>query len=274
MIEQSKLYPYSEMAGWGWVPQTKNPLKKVQNLLKFFGVTNFENIVEETKLQGAFRISEKHKYSLPAIVSWVRKGSVDAESIQVEDFDEAKVKDALPVLRSMTNNDEPNKLIPEIQELLRKCGIAFVVTPSIKNAPISGVTRWVTPNKALIHMSLRWGWSDIFWFSLFHEIGHILLDNKKDFNIDLVNKTIDGVQEHEKDVFAANTLIPQEKYAAFASKFSTSQNQYELIKTFARGVNVHPGIVVGRLQHDGRLAPNMNGLRVRFAWKKNKKQGI
>jgi hypothetical protein len=148
--------------------------------------------------------------------------------------------------------------------------VAFTVTQSLTNAPISGATRWISPDKVLIQMSLRWHWVDIFWFSFFHELGHILLDNKKEFNIDLVNNKIDGDREKEKDLFAANLLIPPEEYQKLLSRIKARGNLLgisEMIKSFATHVDIHPGIVVGRLQHEGILPRNMNTMRIRFLWK-------
>lgn len=270
LVPQSKIYPYAEMAKWGWVVQTKDSLKKVENLLKYFAVTNFDNIVEEVKLQGAFRISTKHQHSLPAIVAWIRKGAIDAEQITTEPFDEKKLKAFLPQLRAMTLEDNPSELMPRLTAEFSKFGIALVVTPSLKNAPISASTRWVSPEKAIIQMSIRWSWTDIFWFSLFHEVGHILLDNKKDFNVDLQKNRIDGDKEKKIDAFAADTLIPPEEYKKLIKKLDERGSYagiYDFIKSFAKHVGVHPGIVVGRLQHEGKMPQFMNGTRVRFHWK-------
>lgn len=267
LIPEAKVYPYVEMMEWGWLPETSDMGERVANLLRYFGVTNFNNIVEETKLQGAFRISAKSEYSMPAIVSWVRKGSIDAERISTESFDAKKLKEIIPTLRKLTHIEDPQELLLRLQSELSACGVAFTVTPSLKKAPISGVTRWISPDKALIQMSLRWHWADIFWFSFFHEIGHILLDNKKDFNVDLVKRGVDGDKEQEKDVFAANTLIPPEEYKKLLQKVTNrSTNVYNLVKSFAEHVDIHPGIVIGRLQHSGVIPRSMNGLRIRFQW--------
>ena len=259
------------MANWGWVTQTRDPLKKVENLLRFFAVTNFNNIIEEVKLQGAFRISTKYQYSFPAIVSWVRKGAVDAERITTESFDEKKLKELLPNLRSMTLLSTPSELMPRLREELAKCGIALVVTQSLKKAPISASTRWISPDKAIIQMSLRWAWTDIFWFSLFHEIGHILLDNKKDFNVDLLNEKIDSEREKQIDTFVANMLIPPQRYKELIAEIDavgSFDGIYDLVKSFAKRIGIHPGIIVGRLQHDKKIRQDMNITRVRFMWKK------
>ncbi|HEY4500112.1 MAG TPA: HigA family addiction module antitoxin [Candidatus Paceibacterota bacterium] len=268
LVSKSKIYPYREMVRYGWIEDASNSLRQVEHLLKYFGVTNFGNIIEESKLKSAFRISEKYQYSLPAVVSWLRKGSIDGEQIATESFDKNQVLKLLPRLREMTLITNPNELMRKLEEEFKKCGIAFVVTRSLKSAPINGATRWISPNKALIQISIRWKWADIFWFSLFHELGHILLDKKKDFNVDLVNSKIDSASEKEKDQFARDQLISQESYQKLIDSIKAVNNfsSYQLIENFALQSGIHPGIVVGRLQYDGVIPNSMNKLRIRFSW--------
>lgn len=271
LIPQSKIYPYLEMVKNGWIENTKNLSKRVEYLLKFFGVTNFDNIVEEAKLQSAFRIYKTHKHDIPAITSWLRKGSIDGSSIITDPFDSKKVKELVPKLRELTLIQNPNELMPKLEEEFKKCGISFVLTKSLRNAPICGATRWIGPEKALIQMSIRLSWSDIFWFSLFHELGHIIQDNKKDFNVDLVKKNVDDASELEKDEFAKESLIPKEKYEILLAKIkehNAQNNPYSLVEAFSKNITIHPGIVIGRLQHDKIIGNNMNRLRVRYSWVK------
>ena len=169
----------------------------------------------------------------------------------------------------MTLIEEPNELMSKLREEFKACGIAFVITKKLTNAPINGATRWVSPEKALIQMSIRWKWVDIFWFSLFHELGHILIDNKKDFNVDLIKNKIDDHKEKEIDIFARDSLIPLEKYIQLEKKVSDLRNMaeiYNIVVLFAKEIGVHPGIVIGRLQHEKKVPLNMNRLRMRYDW--------
>ena len=265
LIEEAKVYPYKKMVRNGWVKDAKNQVQRVKNLLSFFGTTSFENIIEKR----AFRISTKQKYSLPAITAWLRRGSIEAMDIETREFDSRKLKDSLEILKSLTNINNPNELMPQIGQILADCGVVFVVTKNLPNAPINGSTRWLSPSKALIQMSIRNAYSDIFWFSLFHEIGHILLGSKKDFSVDLRNGKCEEKTEKKVDKFAQEILIPPEPYKiflSFAKKRGSYRNIYSACEKFAHEIDVHPGIIVGRLQRDGVLRPNMNKLRVRFKW--------
>jgi HTH-type transcriptional regulator / antitoxin HigA len=119
--------------------------------------------------------------------------------------------------------------------------------------------------KAVVMMTLRYGWADIFWFSLFHELGHILLHGRNTVILEKQDQDPKYLkQEAQANRFAGNTLIPSEAYKAFISQ---DQFYEENIMAFARSIEIDPGMVVGRLQHDSHM-PNEwhNGLRKKIVW--------
>ncbi|MEI7620752.1 MAG: HigA family addiction module antitoxin [Candidatus Falkowbacteria bacterium] len=265
-FEVAKKYPYKEMVRLGWVSVENNMEKIVQGLLDFFGVTSLKNIIEKNIFVGVqYRISVKKEYSKEAIIAWLRKGVIDAQKIDTKDFDERRLKDNLVNIRSLILSNSQD-FLPKIVKILADCGIALVITKNLRNAPINGATRWISPKKALIQMSIRGKYSDIFWFSLFHEIGHLLLHQKKDVHIDFGEDGINEEQERQADEFAAEFLIPKEKLNNFlikADRFNYSNS----IRLFAREIKVSPGIVIGRLQHDKVISLNQfNGLRLKYEW--------
>lgn len=113
-------------------------------------------------------------------------------------------------------------------------------------------------------MSIRYRWADVFWFSLFHEIGHLLLHDRSSVFIEEKN----GDQrdsEREADRFAANELIPPPRLEAFI-QHSDVRTRTTVVE-FAKEIGVAPSIVVGRLHHEGHLPhSHLNNLRSRFAW--------
>ncbi|SEQ97861.1 ImmA/IrrE family metallo-endopeptidase [Streptomyces radiopugnans] len=122
---------------------------------------------------------------------------------------------------------------------------------------VSGVTRWLTPDKVGIALSDRFKKDDHFWFTVFHEIGHTLLHGKRLTFLDNTDRaderTPEGDRsEDEADTFAAQTLIPSEHNAAYR-RLARRPMPFGNIEAFARQVGIAPGIVVGRLQHDGAL---------------------
>ncbi len=267
-ITESKKYPYHEMAKWGWVPKERNPSKITDNLLKFFGVTSFENIIESSKIEGVFRISTRRKYNREAIIAWLRRGVIENYSKDVKEFDKQRLRNSIGKIRALTLINDPDLFLPELEKILSECGIAFTITPSLINAPISGVTRWLTSDKVLVQMSIRGKCSDIFWFSLFHELSHILDDNQE-IHIDLVNNGVSEEREKRIDTIAANLLIPKDKYNSFIDVIKqrrTLVGIYDLIRSFSRTVSIHPGIVSGRLQSDHLIPPTCNRLRSKLRW--------
>jgi len=114
-------------------------------------------------------------------------------------------------------------------------------------------------------MTLRDGWADIFWFSLFHELGHILLHGRNTVILEGAEKDPKlKKQEDQANRFAAATLLPPAQYRVFVAAKQFFETD---IKTFAGNIGVEPGIVVGRLKHDGHLSGQWhNGLRKQFTW--------
>jgi Zn-dependent peptidase ImmA (M78 family) len=115
---------------------------------------------------------------------------------------------------------------------------------------VSGATRWLSSEKALIVLSLRHKSNDHFWFTFFHEAGHILLHGRKDIFIDEC-EGFESEAESEADRFARNALIHEQDWKTFIAADSFYEPD---ILAFAKEVKVHPGIVVGRLQHE-KLIP-------------------
>ena len=147
-----------------------------------------------------------------------------------------------------------------MKSLCAEAGVALVFVPEIKGCPVSGLTRWLSPTKALIQMSLRHKTDDQFWFTFFHEAGHILHDGKKKIFID-DNRPEDD-REKKANRFAADFLIPPEATPELWTLTTRTS-----VRDFAKRMGIAPGIVVGRLQHD-RVIPfsHLNDLKTRFTW--------
>lgn len=262
-IREAEKYPYDQMQKWGWIPRVEEAILRVKHLLVFFGVNSLENIIEEKSIEPmSYRISKKRKYSWPAIIAWLRKGVIDAETIATEEFNSDKLKKSLDIIRRLTW-ESPDIFVSRLKKTLSENGVAFVITPNLKNAPVNGASRWVSPSKALIQLSIRHKYADIFWFTLFHEIAHILFHSKKITNINL-DKTKEK-KEKEADRFAANTLIPKQEYEIFVKKNDFSR---DAIDKFSKKIDIHPGIVGGRLQYDKYISHRFNTQRIRLAWVK------
>lgn len=159
---------------------------------------------------------------------------------------------SLGELRGLTRL-HPHEWHPRLVELCAEAGVAFVVMDTFKGARANGATRWLTPRKALVQLSLRYAWEDIFWFTFFHEAAHVLLHRKKDFFLEGLTPSGDESAdqwedlEREADLFASQMLIPREREAELVTL------EIKEIPAFAEELGIAPAIVVGRMQHEQHL---------------------
>lgn len=231
-------------------------------VLRFFGVADvkaWENLWLSPAV--AYRKSSVFRGKPEAMATWLRLGELEAGEVQCVPFDRGRFRTVLDQIRGLTV-EQPDVFVPKMKTLCESAGVAVVLVPEIKNAPVSGATRWLTSEKAMIQLSLRYKTNDQFWFTFFHEAGHILLGGKKETFIDLNHEK--GPAEEEADRFAANHLIPSHRSGELIGLKSQ-----RAIEAFAKSISIAPGIVVGRLQHDGIIKYNQfHELKVRYQWAK------
>ncbi len=223
----------------------------VETLLRFFSVASPAEWESRYKnLQGSFRYACKVDSDIGAVTAWLRIGEIQAEKMTVPAYSKKKFREALLNARELTALP-PNELAPELHRSFSESGVKLIFVPSVPKADLSGIARWLNPHSPLIQLSLHGKSNDRFWFSLFHESAHILLHSENKLNIFLdsfgVNSS-DSKMEKEADLEAANMLIPQSRLGDLLNLQSAQE-----IKHFAHEINIHPGIVVGRLQHEKRL---------------------
>jgi Zn-dependent peptidase ImmA (M78 family) len=121
--------------------------------------------------------------------------------------------------------------------------------------------KWLSSDKAMILLSLRGKSEDKFWFSFFHEAGHVVLQHsKKELFINDGPKS--DPREQEADEYASEHLIPAQYDAAIRAACSKA----ELLGLSAK-LGISPGIVVGRYQYLTKQWRNFNDLIRRFDWK-------
>lgn len=261
-----KCFCYADLVRLGMAEKRTRPIEKVLELQKFFGVTSLKTVCNLRRYQVAFR-SANRKRSPEAVAAWLRIGELQAQKRDCASFQKTKLRGALNHIRNMTRQS-PVQFQSVLQQILADSGVALVLCPHLRGTFAHGAIFWLVRDKAVVMMTLRYKWADIFWFTLFHELGHILLHNRQI----VILEGEDGDQasnqlEAEADRFAADTLIPLSKYKEF---IKTRRFYPQDIERFASSIGISSGIVVGRLQKDDYLAPSWhNSLRVRFEWDLN-----
>jgi HTH-type transcriptional regulator/antitoxin HigA len=265
-VEVVSSYPYLELSKLGLVEKTRNAISRVRELRKFFAVSSLFNVGEVKEYSPAFRQVEKDSTSHEALAAWLRAGHIIASSKKTKEFDHGRLKECLSDIKRLTFEINPNILIENLGSILASCGVSLVLIPHFSKTYTTGATFWIEKNKAVIMMSLRGSWSDIFWFSLMHEIAHILLHDKRATFLENGQSDPQYIkQEKEADIFAQKTLIPSKDYKEFLLRGVFSANS---IEEFANKIEIFPGIVTGRLQFDGLLPHTVHHHRIRFKWKK------
>lgn len=255
--EWIKRFPISTMRKLGF--SLAKGVGDVAALLDFFGVPSpeaWQAMWNAVPL--AFRQTKVFDANSEAVAAWVREAEIIASSLPLETFDEGKLRASLDDLRNVTRK-KIDVALTEAQRICWQAGVAFVVVGELPGTRISGCARWLDDEHALVGMTLRYKSDDQFWFTFFHEVGHILLHRGSHlFVVDnAANEMSDGVidpdmerYESEADRFASDTLIPPDALAEFVrrKKFDSPD-----IFAFSESIGIGPGIVVGRLQHDGVL---------------------
>ena len=237
--------PIAAMVQHGILTKRLGRYDRVREVLMYLGVANRNAWVKTLgSLEASFRMSNAHRCDPEAVAVWLRMGEIEAAEIDCAPWDRSTFKEVLRQVRGLTRLGDPTVWQPKLVELCASAGIAFVAVPEVDGARTNGAARWLTPNKGLIQLSIRGRWADIFWFSFFHEASHILDQTKRP--IFLSGKNKDSPEEQKADQFAQAFLIPPDRTDELRRLRSAAD-----VKAFATSVGIHPGIVVGRLQHEG-----------------------
>ena len=256
-----KTIPVAELRKRNAIPEAKDPVEQLGDVLSFYGVGNvkaWRDLWEEPAV--AARRSSCFASHPGAASAWLRLGQLQAQERACNPYDKARITAMLDEVRALTNAP-PEAAVPQLIEHCAACGVAVALVPEMPKAPWSGATMWLTPEKVMILLNLRGKAEDKFWFSFFHEIGHVLHDSKKDLLIN--DGTQDDPRETCADAFAAETLIPQKQNARVAALRTPDD-----VKTLARELGIAPGIVAGRHQFLTKNWIRFKPLIRKFVWKK------
>lgn len=244
----AKQFPLADMIKKGWLPQVATIQEKTMEMLAFFGFSNhtaWEDYYFKQQLKVAFRISLAQTKEPYAISAWLRKGELQAVDLETNDYSKKKFKEILPELKSIMAN-HPDGFFNQLQSICMDAGVKVVHTPCINKVPISGSTRWLN-DVPFIQLTGRYDRNDSFWFTFFHEVGHILLHGKKDIFLEnLYYSDKDLEKEKEADLFAVKWTLTDDEEAEILAAAPLSEVD---IRDFAKQFNTHLAIIIGRLQH-------------------------
>lgn len=275
-IDWLEKIPYKELVKKGWIQKQNTPIDQLRSVLTFFGVVSPEQweIIWSEKVSVAFRKSMTYSIDDVAVAAWLRQAELTGISIDCSTYSEDGFRQVLKEVRVLTSREPTvdlyqNKLV----DLCQQVGVALAFVPELPKSRVFGASQWLSPQRALIAISLYYKKDDQFWFTFFHEAAHILLHSKKEVFVDVDNSE-SRVSEIEKeaDQFARDFLIPPDALRYFVhSRNETGEGKpffhEDDICSFAEQIGIAPSIVVGRLQHDRILEFNFrNELITRLEW--------
>lgn len=256
--------PFNELAKRGYVSPTRDKREKYSSALKFFGVATYDAWVN-SRCAAAFRKGATFKTdSLKqncALEAWLRLVELQALTVEVSEYDSAQFEKAIIEIRKLTQK-EPKEFISQIKKLCARAGVIFILEPEIPGASVNGALRWIHQNKTpVICLNLRGKYNDIFWFTFFHEAGH-LLKGKKELFID-TPKQDDSAEENKANIFALNILFPDKSIKELVQIQSK-----EDVMALSKKIRLHPGCIAGQMAHRGLIPYNSSllSLREKYAW--------
>ena len=240
-IEVLKMLGYGYFRDCFGLPDLPRKLKQqVKELRQLLGVASL-TVLKDPDMAVSFRSSESDlkESNIVKANAMVQLAVNEALGTDAPKYDEKKFKAAVQYALTLTSNH--SDFYPLVRDAFKDAGVIFVVLPNISGSKTNGATKRLG-SKIMLMVNDRCSYSDIFWFTLLHEAGHIL---NKDFGISFDIDT--GDKESVADQYAQDALIDPVAYKAFVQDGHFSPKN---IKSFAREIDRDPGIVVGRLMRD------------------------
>lgn len=241
-LDWLKSIPVEELKERGVVSKRPDGPSQLREVLRFFGVSSvsaWRQMWEQRPV--AARKSKAFATHLGCTAAWIRLGELQVRGIDCEPFDGDRFRKALQQIRSLTVK-LPDEFLPEMKVLCARSGVALALVPGMPGTPWYGAVRWLTKDKAMILLSLRGKRDDQFWFSFYHEAGHVLLHGKKMLFVD--DEATEGPREEEANSFAEAYLIPPE----YRQRVKRLRSKVQ-VRQFAKELGIAPGIVVGQYQY-------------------------
>jgi len=258
-LDWLKTIPTQELSQRDAIEPQKDKVLLLREVLKFYGASSvaaWRDIWRQPAV--AARRAQCFETCPGPASAWIRLGEIQAHQRDCRPFDKNKFQMAVKAIRALTVK-KPEEFIPEMLSLYADCGVALSLVPEMKKVPWHGATKWLSASKVMILMNLRSKMEDQFWFSFFHEAGHVIHDNKKDLFIN--DGSLDDPREQKANEFAAEILISRQR----DPEIVTLRSKAEVLR-FAGKEGISPGIVVGRFQRLTGKWNYFNGLKRRFRW--------
>jgi HTH-type transcriptional regulator / antitoxin HigA len=259
VARRARLYeaaPVKDMVRRGWIEPSGNVEVLEKRVLDFLEIKTLDE--EPNIWPHAARKPTSYDSINPPLCAWLFRAKNLARGLAADRFTDDKHKQALGRLKLLLESPEEIRHVPKI---LADAGIRLLIVELLPKARIDGVTFWLDETAPVIALSLRYDRIDWFWHALIHEMKHVLDRDglHSPGSIDILYAThaepVADRPESERlvDNFAAEFLLPQRTLENFIARVRPLFWKAK-IKGFAAVAKVHPGIVVGQLQHRKQIS--------------------
>lgn len=259
IARRSSLYaiaPVSELTKRGWVEDAEDEDLLESNVLEFL---NLKSVNEPLPLAASVRCSPARTPDERGLYAWTRRVEILAAQQTTVGYDRARLEASMPGILKLAQAPE---LVSQVPGALLALGVRCAFVPRLERTYADGAALHAS-EEPIVALTLRLDRIDNFWFTLMHELAHLVLGHVGSF-IDETGESdcVLSSQEKKADRLASDWLVPPRAYRAFLTE-RRSRFPLDAVVTFAESIGRHPGIVVGRLHHDGKL--NYKYLRATLA---------
>ncbi|MGC9399952.1 MAG: HigA family addiction module antitoxin [Anaerolineae bacterium] len=241
------MVPLTEIIRRGWIKAQDTLEALEQEVRDFLEVSSLE---EQPSMAVSLRRSDAYDPQIAAQTAWVKRVEHLARAQAVEAFDLARLQTDIPQLLSHAQHVED---VANVPNFLRRHGVHFLIVPHLERTYVDGAA-FTLEGHPVIALSLRYDRIDNFWFTLMHELAHIVAEHEGG-HLDNLDEPAESPEEIEANQMAQDWLVDA---AALAHFVETTQPYFShaKIKAFAANLQRHPGVIVGRLHHEGILDYN------------------
>lgn len=191
--------------------------------------------------------SKKAKVNMNAVHAWRCRVLDIAGSLDLPDYDPEVLSEAfIQQLKALsTLSDGPLRVRQRLQEV----GIALILEKPLTGTHLDGAAMWHRKGFPVIALTLRYDRLDNFWFTLFHELGHVVKHLGTTPGESFVDTDIDSVSENqierEADQFALDAFITEEEWDRLGSLRLADD-----VRAAAKHLAINPAIIAGRLRRE------------------------
>jgi HTH-type transcriptional regulator / antitoxin HigA len=250
------LAPIKDLQKRGWIRATDNPSLIEADLCRLFELKNIE---DEPQLSALMRKTDLLAELTPAQRAWCFRVRQLARCVPVSEFRENRLPQCERDLRKLAAYSKEVRKVPGV---LAQYGIRYIVVEPLPGIKVDGMATWLSADDPVIGMSLRFDRIDGYWHTLCHELKHIAYRDELSVDDEVadpghIQLCVKSLAERRADEGASAMLIDPDELKSFILRVGPLYSK-ERINQFANRIKIHPGIIVGQLQHRGEIGFRAN----------------